>query len=88
MAYVLIGFMGAGKSAVGKRLAKSLGYRFLDMDHEIEARIGTSIRAFFEQQGEQAFRDLEQQVVGETAQRADDARERERYRRNDFYPHT
>jgi shikimate kinase len=63
----LVGMPGSGKSTVGKQLARALGWRFHDSDHEIEARIGTSIRAFFEQQGEQAFRDLEQQVVGELA---------------------
>jgi shikimate kinase len=58
---VLVGFMGAGKSAVGKRLAKRLGYRFLDMDREIEARAGITIAEIFRMRGEAAFRALEEE---------------------------
>jgi shikimate kinase len=57
---VLVGFMGAGKTAVGKRLAKRLGYRFEDMDRRIEARAGATIAAVFAERGEAAFRALEQ----------------------------
>ena len=53
---------GAGKSTAGRHLAAALGWRFVDADVEIEQRIGMSIRAYFEREGEQAFRDLEQQV--------------------------
>lgn len=56
---VLIGFMGCGKSTVGRDLQQLLGYPLVDMDHEIEQQAGTSIREIFEQRGEQAFRDLE-----------------------------
>ncbi len=59
----LVGMPGCGKSTVGRHLARQLGWRFVDSDHEIERQIGGSIRMFFEQQGEPAFRDLEQQVV-------------------------
>jgi shikimate kinase len=54
---------GSGKSTVGRHLARQLGWKFIDSDHEIEHAIGGSIRAYFEQQGEVAFRDLEQQTI-------------------------
>ena len=62
-AIALVGMPGCGKSTVGRHLARQLGWRFVDSDHEIERQIGGSIRTFFEQQGEAAFRDLEQQVI-------------------------
>lgn len=57
---VLVGFMGSGKSAVGAKLARRLGYRFEDMDRRIEERTGRSIAAIFEEQGEEAFREEEE----------------------------
>jgi len=54
---------GCGKSTVGRQLARALGWRFVDCDHEIERRIGGPIRAFFERHGEEAFRDIEQEVI-------------------------
>jgi shikimate kinase len=59
----LVGMPGSGKSTVGRQLARQLGWRFIDSDAEIERHIGGSIRAFFEQQGEDAFRDLEQATL-------------------------
>ena len=59
----LVGMPGCGKSTVGRQLARQLGWRFVDSDHEIEREIGGSIRVFFEQHGEPAFRDLEQQTL-------------------------
>lgn len=56
---------GAGKSTAGRHLAAALHLPFVDSDTEIERRLGTSIRLFFEQQGEAAFRDIEEQVLGE-----------------------
>jgi shikimate kinase len=56
---VLVGFMGAGKSAVGRKLARRLGYTFEDLDRRIEARAGQTIAALFRDQGEAAFRALE-----------------------------
>ncbi|MBL8352592.1 MAG: shikimate kinase [Burkholderiaceae bacterium] len=56
---------GCGKSTVGRQLGRQLGWRFVDSDHEIEHRIGGSIRAYFEQHGEAAFRDVEQAVIAE-----------------------
>lgn len=55
----LVGMPGCGKSTVGRHLARQLGLRFIDSDHEIEHVIGMPIRAFFEAQGEAAFRDIE-----------------------------
>jgi shikimate kinase len=61
----LIGLPGGGKSTVGRQLARKLGVRFVDADTVLEERIGMPIRSFFEQQGEQAFRDMEEQVIDE-----------------------
>ncbi len=66
---VLTGFMGTGKTAVGRRLAKALGREFLDMDDLIEDQAGTSIVEVFARQGEAAFRQLEHQVCLAVAQR-------------------
>jgi shikimate kinase len=63
----LVGMPGSGKSTVGRHLSRALGWRFIDSDAEIERHIGGSIRAFFEQQGEDAFRDLEQATLAELA---------------------
>ncbi len=55
--------MGAGKTAVGRRLAQLLGTRFVDSDDEIVAAAGMSIADIFELYGEPAFRDLERRVI-------------------------
>jgi shikimate kinase len=60
---VLIGLMGAGKTAVGKRLAARLELPFTDADSEIEAAAGESIRDIFAQHGEPYFRDGEARVI-------------------------
>src|SRR5919106_2840718 len=60
---VLIGMMGAGKTAVGRRLAKALGWPFQDADAAIEAAAGTSISNIFVEIGEPAFREKERQVI-------------------------
>jgi shikimate kinase len=59
----LIGLPGSGKSTVGRNLSKRLKLPFIDSDHEIESKIGTSIRQFFEIEGEERFRDLEESVI-------------------------
>ena len=64
---VLIGFMGTGKTEVGMRMAKQLGYRFVDTDRWIEERTGRSIPEIFGTDGELFFRDLESGVVAEAA---------------------
>ncbi|MBM3481831.1 MAG: shikimate kinase [Alphaproteobacteria bacterium] len=62
-AIVLVGLMGAGKSALGRRLAARLGLRFVDADAEIEKAAGCSIEDFFAAHGEPAFREGERRVV-------------------------
>jgi shikimate kinase/3-dehydroquinate synthase len=59
----LVGLMGAGKTTVGRALAKRLNKRFVDSDHEIEARTGASIPLIFEIEGEQSFRQREAEVI-------------------------
>ena len=59
----LIGLPGGGKSTVGRHLARNLNVSFFDSDHEVERRIGGSIRDYFAAQGEEAFRDIEQDVI-------------------------
>ena len=59
----LIGFMGAGKTQVGKALAKELDREFVELDSLIERRAGKSIPEIFEQDGEIAFRELEIEVT-------------------------
>jgi shikimate kinase len=59
----LIGFMGTGKSSVGRLVASRLRFRFTDTDKLIEARAGLSIPEIFAQQGESGFRDIEREIV-------------------------
>ena len=61
----LVGLPGSGKSTIGRQLARRLGRPFIDTDQVIEQRIGLSIREFFEREGEESFRDLEQSVIDE-----------------------
>ncbi|NUN66190.1 shikimate kinase [Pseudanabaena biceps] len=63
----LIGMMGAGKSTVGKLLAQKLSYNFLDTDVLIEQYAGKSIPEIFANDGEDTFRDLEQQVLSQVS---------------------
>jgi len=53
---------------VGRQLARRLGLRFVDSDHAIEARIGCSIREFFDREGEARFRDIEEEVLDALSQ--------------------
>jgi shikimate kinase len=61
----LVGLPGSGKTTVGRGLSRRLQRPFIDSDDAIEQRIGCPIRAFFEQEGEAAFRDVEQAVLEE-----------------------
>ncbi len=56
---VLIGFMGTGKSSIGRRIAQRLGYRFADTDQLVAQKAGCSISDIFEARGEESFRDAE-----------------------------
>ena len=65
----LVGPMGAGKSAVGRQLARSLQLQFVDSDDEVEARTGVDIAFIFEKEGEAGFRKREAAVIDELSQR-------------------
>lgn len=71
MRIYLTGFMGSGKTTVGRRLAERLVVPFIDLDHEIERRTRTSVRAIFEAEGEAAFRRLETEALRATQAYAD-----------------
>jgi len=60
---LLVGFMGSGKTSVGRRLAERLGWRFVDFDDEIEGAAGASVPEIFASRGEPWFRDLEARVA-------------------------
>ncbi len=61
---VFVGLMGAGKTAIGRKVAQALGLGFIDSDHEIESVSRMSIPELFERYGEVEFRALEQRVIG------------------------
>jgi shikimate kinase len=65
---VLVGFMGAGKSTVGRLVARRLRYAFEDMDRRIERRAGRPVAAIFREDGEEAFRALEREEARELSQ--------------------
>ena len=64
----LIGLPGSGKSSVGRQLARRLQLPFSDSDHVIEQQLGCSIREYFEREGEERFRDVEESVIDELTQ--------------------
>ena len=61
----LVGFMGAGKTTVGRALSRRVGWQFVDIDERIEARVRRSIASIFAQHGEPYFRQLERDILGE-----------------------
>lgn len=67
---VLVGPMGAGKSTIGRLLAKELGYRFLDSDKVIEERCGANIPWIFDVEGEEGFRRRETSILKELSQQS------------------
>lgn len=70
MLIFLVGYMGSGKTTIGRGLARQLGMRFIDMDTEVEQRTGMSVSEFFAARGEEAFRGEEREVLrGLTAER-------------------
>ncbi len=66
---VLTGFMGTGKTTVGRLLAHQLNYEFIDTDELIQERIGKSIPKIFEEMGEEAFRRIEAEIAKELSRR-------------------
>ena len=64
---VLVGFMGTGKSTVGRKLARLLGWRFVDMDSRLEEEAGLSIAEIFRRHGEPAFRAAEARLAASLA---------------------
>lgn len=65
----LVGLMGAGKTTIGRSLAKRMSLSFIDTDREIEAKTGVSIPTIFEIEGESGFRDRESQAIVEFGQK-------------------
>lgn len=63
--FFLVGYMGSGKTTVGKQLAGKLNLQFMDMDMFIENRYRKSVSAIFEEKGEAAFREIERKVLRE-----------------------
>jgi len=68
---ILVGLMGAGKSTIGRSLAKQLKMNFYDSDRLIEERTGVDISTIFEIEGEQGFRDREEEIIAELCQKND-----------------
>lgn len=66
MKIFLIGFMGSGKTTLGRKLAARMGYEFIDLDHKLEQQVELSIAEYFSFFGEDAFRKLEAQVLKKT----------------------
>lgn len=64
----LVGFMGTGKTTIGRELAKTMGRKFLDTDHELERRFGKSVNTIFEEDGEEVFRRAERELSLELAE--------------------
>ncbi len=71
----LVGFMGSGKSTVGRLVARDLGLHFVDTDELIEQRAGSRISEIFATQGEAVFRALEREILGELVRGDDHVRE-------------
>ena len=65
MRIYLIGYMGSGKSTLGRKLAGELGLSWIDLDEEFEVRYKIGIPAFFKKYGEKAFRELETKLITE-----------------------
>ncbi len=59
----MVGFMGSGKTTVGRSLARHLGWRYADLDEDIESKAQKSIPEIFDQMGEQLFRQLENEML-------------------------
>lgn len=64
----LIGYMGSGKTTLGRNVAKKLGLEFIDLDIFIESRYHSSIREIFEKKGEESFRKIERSILHEISE--------------------
>ena len=71
MRIYLIGYMGCGKSTLGKKLSKHLGLQFIDMDHYIEKRNCRTVPQLFEEYGEEIFRQRERKALEELSEFTD-----------------
>ncbi len=67
MKIFLIGFMGSGKTTLGRKLAARMNYEFIDLDHKLEQQVELSIAEYFSFFGEDSFRKLEKEVLRKTA---------------------
>lgn len=65
---ILIGYMGAGKTTIGKVLARELGVEFYDLDNYIEDRFHQTVPAIFAEKGEEGFREVERKMLHEVAE--------------------
>ena len=72
MKIFLIGYMGCGKSSLGRKIAKRAEMRFVDMDSVIEEREGASVSDIFHYAGEEYFREKEREIIEEMAAAEDD----------------
>ncbi|MCD8072521.1 MAG: shikimate kinase [Alistipes sp.] len=73
MKIFLVGFMGCGKTSLGKKIASKLGWPFVDMDMDIEQRYGMKVSELFERFGEDYFRKVESEILREISGRDGDA---------------
>ncbi len=71
MRLFIVGFMGAGKTTIGRRLARKLDYQFIDLDELFEQKFHYSIANFFDHFGEEKFREIEHELLKQTIQEND-----------------
>lgn len=65
---ILLGYMGAGKTTIGKELAKTLGLSFYDLDWYIQTRMRKTVKEIFDERGEEGFRKIEHNMLHEVAE--------------------
>ncbi len=67
----LVGYMGSGKSTVGKQLARQLGWKFIDLDHQIELKYNQSVSEIFQSKGEIFYREAEREALKDLSTKKD-----------------